>query len=337
MQRFLMTASLVALTAAPMAASAEANLRFAHWLPPQHALNTTGFEPWIESIGEASGGGITVEVYPAQQLGSATDHYDMARDGIADIAFVNPGYQPGRFPIIALGEQPFLVSNAKSGSRAFDEWYRDYAAQEMGDVHFCMAFLHDPGTFHSVEPMRLPSDVAGMNVRPAHATMGRFVNMLGGASVQVPAPEAREVLARGAADAITFPWDSIFLFGINEVTKHHIDMALYSTTFVLAMNRSTYEGLSEEDRAVIDQHCTSEWAEQVASGWADQEASGRQKAIDAGHTIYEPTDEDMQAWRDAAEPLMSEWEEGVSATGADPEAVRTSLTEKLEAAGALAE
>jgi hypothetical protein len=25
----------------------------------------------------------------------------MARDGIADAAYVNPGYQPGRFPIFA--------------------------------------------------------------------------------------------------------------------------------------------------------------------------------------------------------------------------------------------
>ena len=33
--------------------------------------------------------------------------------------------------------------------------------------------------------------------------MARFVNQIGGASVQVPAPEAREALAKGAADAIT--------------------------------------------------------------------------------------------------------------------------------------
>ena len=37
----------------------------------------------------------------------------MARDGIADFTYVNPGYQPGRFPIIAAGELPFLVSDAQ--------------------------------------------------------------------------------------------------------------------------------------------------------------------------------------------------------------------------------
>ena len=44
----------------------------------------------------------------------------MARDGIADFTYVNPGYQPGRFPIIAAGELPFLVGDAHGGIRAID-------------------------------------------------------------------------------------------------------------------------------------------------------------------------------------------------------------------------
>ena len=53
----------------------------------------------------------------------------MARDGIADLTYINPGYQPGRFPIIGAGELPFLCRNAKGGSQALDAWYRKYAEQ----------------------------------------------------------------------------------------------------------------------------------------------------------------------------------------------------------------
>ena len=60
-------------------------------------------------VEKASGGTIKYKIFPAQQLGKAFDHYDMARDGIADVTYVNPGYQPGRFPIVAAGELPFLV------------------------------------------------------------------------------------------------------------------------------------------------------------------------------------------------------------------------------------
>src|SRR5918996_953359 len=172
------------------------DLRLAHWVPPQHPLQPTGMEPWARSIAEASDGRLSITIFPAQQLGAAPDHYDMARDGIADIAFVNPGYQAGRFPIIPHGEIPFHITNAKGGSRALDAWYREYADEEMGDVKSCMAFLHSPGTFHSKDELTLPEDVQGKNIRPAQATIGRFVSLLGGASVWVPAPEARERLGR---------------------------------------------------------------------------------------------------------------------------------------------
>ena len=325
-----------ALAAVVAAAAAAEDLRLAHWVPAQHPLQPTGLEPWARSIAEASDGRLDITIFPAQQLGAAPDHYDMARDGIADIAFVNPGYQAGRFPIIAHGEIPFYFSDAKAGSRALDAWYREYADQEMGDVEFCMAFLHSPGTFHSKEKLTRPEDVAGKNVRPAQGTIGRFVSMLGGASVWVPAPEARETLARGAADAITFPWNSIYIFGIDGITTHHLDIPLYVTTFVLVMNQARYEGLSEADRQVIDDHCTSEWAERMAAGWAEWEDEGRTRMIEAPeHTVYEPTPEDVQAWRDAAAPLLDAWKADVAAKGADPDAIHDALIRSLKDHGAL--
>ena len=100
------------------AASAEDKtfeLKLSHWVPPSHPLQKA-IEEWGASIEKASGGTIKYKVFPSQQLGKAFDHYDMARDGIADFTYVNPGYQPGRFPIIAAGELPFLVGDAQGGN-----------------------------------------------------------------------------------------------------------------------------------------------------------------------------------------------------------------------------
>ena len=331
-------AATVAAVALPAATSAQETLTLSHWVPATHPLQTTGMEPWAESIAEASGGDLTIEIYPAQQLGAAPDHYDLARDGIVDIAFINPGYQPGRFPIIAAGELPFLIENAKGGSRALHEWYQDYAEQEMSDVYVCMVHLHDPGTFHGKEgPLQAPSDIAGKNVRPAHATLARFVNELGGASVQVPAPEMREVLSKGTADITASPWDSLFIFGAEDIVTHHLDVPLYVTTFAFVMNKDRIDSLSEENRAVIDDHCNPEWSERIASPWADAEAAGRQKIIDAGHEMYVPTDEEMQAWQDAAAPLTDEWKATVSDLGIDAEAAYQGLVDTLRANDALVE
>ena len=150
-------------------------LKLAHWVPPSHPLQKA-LEEWGASVEKASSGTIKCKVYPSQQLGKAFDHYDMARDGIADLTYVNPGYQPGRFPIIGAGELPFLISNAKGGAQALDAWYRKYAAKEMKDVKFCLAFMHDPGTIHSKsKKVMVPGDIKGMKIRPAHATMATFV------------------------------------------------------------------------------------------------------------------------------------------------------------------
>ena len=97
-------------------------------------------------------------LFRAQQLGKAADHYDMARDAIADLTWANPGYQAGRFPLFAAGELPFLIAKPGPGSAALDQWYRGYASKEMKDVKFCLAHLH-VGTMHSKKPIDSPEQL----------------------------------------------------------------------------------------------------------------------------------------------------------------------------------
>ena len=245
--RMKLAALSVAMVLAAGAASAQEKtfeLRLSHWVPPSHPLQKA-LEDWGASIEKASNGTIKYKVYPSQQLGKAFDHYDMARDGIADVTYVSPGYQPGRFPIIDAGNLPFMVSNAKEGTGALDEWYRKYAEKEMSDVKFCFAFFHDPGSFHSkTKKIVVPGDIKGMKIRPAHATMATWITQLGGTNVQSSAPEVRDILEKGVAEAVTFPWGSIVLFGIDKVTKYHMDAPLYATSFVWVMNKAKYNEMS---------------------------------------------------------------------------------------------
>ena len=304
-------------------------LKLSSWVPAQHPLNPS-LQAWAEDIKKASNGTITATLFPSEQLGKAFDHYDMARDGIADFAYVNPGYQPGRFPIMAGASLPFLFANAKGGTSAIDAWYKQYAAQEMKDVKMCFAFVHDPGTFHARKKITVPADLKGMKIRPATSTIGQMVTALGGTNVQASAPEARDMLERGVADALTFPWGSIVLFGIDKVVKYHMDAPLYVTPFVWVMNKDKYNGMSAAQKKVIDDHCTTEWAEKVASPWADFEYGGRAKiAAEPGHEIYKLTPEQMKAWRDAMAPVETQWAESVKKAGQDPKKVMDSLKANL--------
>ena len=430
--RFPLTAAAVAAavlalaTSVAQAADKPVMLKLSSWVPAQHPLNPS-LQAWADDIKKASGGTITSTLFPSEQLGKAFDHYDMARDGIADFAYVSPGYQPGRFPIIAGASLPFLFANAKGGTAAIDAWYRQYAAQEMKDVHFCFAFVHDPGSFHSrkkivlptdingmkirpatgtiaqmvkslggtnvqasapesrdmlergvadaitfpwgslqlfgidkavkyhmdvplyvtpfvwvmnkakyeaMSPAQkkvvLPSDVKGMKIRPATSTIGQMVTTLGGTNVQSSAPEARDMLERGVADALTFPWGSVALFGIDKVVKYHMDVPLYVTPFVWVMNKAKYDGLAPAQKKVIDEHCTTEWAEKVASPWADFEHNGIAKiAAEPGHEVYKLTPDQMKAWHNAMAPVEKEWAESVKKAGQDPAKVMDSLKADL--------
>jgi len=328
-------ALLIAGTTGALAQDKTFELKLSHWVPPSHPLQKA-LEDWGASVEKDSGGTIKYKVYPAQQLGKAFDHYDMARDGIADLTYINPGYQPGRFPIIGAGELPFLMTNAKGGTQALDAWYRKYAAQEMKDVKFCLAFVHDPGAFHSrSKKIVVPEDIKGMKIRPAHATMATFVTQLGGTNVQASAPEVRDILEKGVADAVTFPWGSVPLFGIDKVTKYHLDMPLYVTTFAFVFNKDKYNQMSAAQKKVIDDHCTPEWALKVASPWADFEHAGIAKIkAEAGHEVYEPTPAQIAEWKKAAQPLEEKWAEGVKKTGADPAVVMKELKAQLSKEGA---
>ncbi len=310
-------------------------IKLSTWLPAQHPLNPA-FQAWADDIKKASGGTITATLFPSEQLGKAFDHYDMARDGIADFAYVNPGYQPGRFPVMGASSLPFLISNAKGGSAAVDAWYRQYAGKEMKDVHFCLAFVHDPGTFHSTKKIVVPENVRNLKVRPAQSTIGQMVTVLGGTNVQASAPEARDMLERGVADAITFPWGSIVLFGIDKVVKYHLDAALYVTPFVWVMNKDKYDAMSPAQKKVIDDHCTTEWAEKVATPWADFEFAGRAKiAAEAGHEIDKLTPEQLAAWRKAVAPTETQWADATSKAGYDPKAALDGLKQSLSKHDAL--
>jgi len=323
-----------ALLAPARAADPQIDLKISLWVPPAHPL-VPSIKEWAADIEKASGGTIKSTIFPSEQLGKAFDHYDMTRDGIADVAYINPGYQPGRFPIESAADIPFTFSDAVKGSEALDAWYRKYAATEMKDTHFCFAIIHDPGTFHSRRKIVMPDDLKGVKVRPAQSQIAKLVTLLGGTNVQASAPEARDMIERGVADALTFPWGSVFLFGIDKVVKYHIDMPLYANGFTFNMNQAKYDSMSPAQKKVIDDHCTTEWAAKVAGPWGAFEAAGREKMKALpGHDVYKLTPEQMAAWESKVAPLRAAWAESVKATGADPDAIRKELEDSIAKYGA---
>ena len=154
-------------------------LRFSHWSPPQHPMSTISVPEWVNAVEKASNGSIKIQVFPAQQLGKAIDHYDMARDGLVDISWINAGFQPGRFPIAQALEMPWLYKDPQKMTLAFEEWYRPYAEKEMKDVKVCQLQILFPSIVHTKKEIKTPADFKALKVRVANSTQSRYLSGLG--------------------------------------------------------------------------------------------------------------------------------------------------------------
>ena len=85
-----MTSAFTLVSTPAAAQDKTVTLKISLWVPPAHPLVPATIA-WAKDIEKASGGTIKAAGFPSQQLGKAFDHYDMAKDGIADITYVNPG------------------------------------------------------------------------------------------------------------------------------------------------------------------------------------------------------------------------------------------------------
>lgn len=329
-----------ALATSVAAAGAQAqernfNLKFSYWVPPSHQL-IVQTKNWGDSITKASNGTIKVTVYPSSQLGSGKDHYDMVKDGIADIGLINPGYTPGRFPIIGATDQPFLINNAMKAAPALAKWYAKYKDREMKEVMTCHVFTHEPGTFHSRKKIMTPDDVKGYKIRTANQTIAEYVTLMGGTSVQVPIMEAFETLQRGMTDSLTIPPGGLITMRFGELVKFHLDAPLYVSTFTNNINKRVYESMSPAQKKVIDDHCTPEWSAGINSLWSKEEDDLLVKLrADKGREFYKITDAQLAQWRKAAEPLFTGWKESVRKAGYNPDEIWSELQTHLKSTGAL--
>ncbi len=322
------------LAAAAGAALAQSEMRFAHFVPTTHR-SVVGIQLWAESLSKATGGKLTVRIFPSEQLGKAKDQYDMVRDGIADAAWVVPGYTPGRFPVASLLELPFIASNANAGSRAFDEWYRGQASREMTEVFYCLGFLQDPGVLHTSKKVVGPQDLKGLKLRSPTAPLSEFFQLIGASSVAIPAPQVREAIERGTIDGAAFGWQTSESLGINKAARYHLDAPFYTVPVTYLINRGFYDKQTPEVRRAIDDHCNGSWAQKIGADWAAWEANGRGKAAtDSGHVLTPLSAAQLQAWRQSAAPLMEQWKAAVEKSGVNAEVALKDLRERLMKVGA---
>lgn len=317
--------ALAALTATGALAQ-EVTLRLHQFLPAQANVPKLVLDVWADNVEEASGGRIEVERYAAMALGGTPPELmDQAIDGIADVVWTVVGYTPGRFPTTEVFELPFMVEDARAASSAYWQMFETHMEDtEFADVKILGTWVHGPGMFHTDAPVESPADLEGMKIRGGSRLVNQLLELLGAEPVGMPVPAVSEALSKGVINGTTIPWEVTTSLRVPELVDNHTEFegpALYNLTFVLAMNKATYEGLPADLQQVIDDNSGLEFSIFAGGTQADADGPARQFAVDNGNNIITISEEDAAEWRAIAQPIYDSWVADMAERGIDGQAL----------------
>ncbi len=309
-------AAAAATLGTPLAAFGQqtVTLKFHTFMAPMSNVWLTMHKPWMEKVEKDSGGRIKFEAYPAMQLGGTpVQLYDQARDGVVDIVWTLPGNTAGRFPRIEVFELPFMMNNAEATSKAYWEYFQTQAPDEFKETHVIALQVHGPGMFHTVaKPIRTAADLRGMKMRGPTRLVTKLLGSLGATPVGMPLPQIPDALSKGTIEGCVIPWEVVPSVKVHELTKFHSEFpadmpALYTTTFVMAMNKAKYDGLPPDLKKVID--ANSGMAASAFLGRTQQgnDPNGRKSAVDRGNTLYTFTKAEAEEFIKRSAALDDEW------------------------------
>jgi TRAP-type C4-dicarboxylate transport system substrate-binding protein len=257
----LAAAMSLGLVAGAQAQQQTVTLKFHTFMAPQSNVWRSMLVPWMEKVEKDSGGRIQFEKYPSMQLGGTPlQLYDQARDGVVDVVWTLAGNTPGRFPRVEVFELPFMMTSAEATSRAYWEYTQTCASGEFKDTQLLAVNVHGPGMFHSRDKqIRNVGDLKGMKVRGPTRAVTRMLGALGATPVGMPLPQIPDALSKGVVDAVVIPWEVTTAVKVDELAKFHTEFdpaagGLYTTAFVVAMNKAKYDSLPADLKRIIDQN-----------------------------------------------------------------------------------
>jgi TRAP-type C4-dicarboxylate transport system substrate-binding protein len=314
-------AAVAAFCAAPAFAQ-EVTLKLHQFLPAQANVPKLILDVWADNVEESSGGRIKVDRFPSMQLGGKPPELmDQAIDGVADIVWTVVGYTPGRYPSTEVFELPFMMTNARAVSHAYWEMFDKHMKDtEFKDVKILGTWVHGPGMIHTADPVETPEDLEGMKIRGGGRSVNALLTELGATPVGMPVPAIPEGLSKGVIDGTTIPWEVTAALKVPELVENHTEFtgkALYTLTFVLAMNKEKYESLPDDLKKAIDDNSGLEFSVFAGGTQADSDGPSREMALDLGNNVITLDEDQTAIWRERAQPIYDQWIADMKEKGID--------------------
>lgn len=249
--------------------------------------------------------GLDIRIFPTQSLFKAREQYTPLSRGQLDMTVLPLSYAGGLQPAFNLTLMPGLVKNHDHAARLNESPFMDAIEEKMAEDDV-MVLVHGylAGGFAGKETcITSPDDMAGLQTRAA----GRaFEQMLAGAGASIASMASSEIynaMQTGVLDAANTSSSSFVSYRIYEQVSCYTPAGDYALWFMyqpLLINKSTFDGLTEEQQqALLDGAAIAEafYLEEAKK----EDAASRDVFVQAGVEIAEMSEEDFNAWRALAQ------------------------------------
>jgi TRAP-type C4-dicarboxylate transport system substrate-binding protein len=266
-------------------------------------------KPFVDAVNAEAKGLLEIEVHFSGELGKEpAQQAQMVADGVADLAFIFPGYSPERFSDNTVIELPGLFQDAREASTAFTRLIAAGALKGYEDFYVIGAYTSPLETIHSRRPIASIDDLKEMRIRVSNATEVAALQRLGARPVTIPVTMTWEAISNGTIDGAVLPPVMLFEFGAGRVTSYHYLLNISVASNALVINRKKFDSLPEEVQDIIRKH-SGEWP--LAGFVQSLDAANRQVmeqlASNSHRKIVYPSQTDLDKAKAAFKGFVDEW------------------------------
>jgi TRAP-type C4-dicarboxylate transport system substrate-binding protein len=311
MLRILARCLLFALALSPAAACAAEpiKLKLAFFSSDTASLYNGGVKPFVDAVNAEASGLLEIEVFFRGALGKApAQQPQLVRDGVADIAFIVPGYTADQFPDNAVIELPGLFRDQREASLAYTRMIASNALRGYEDFIVITAFTVEPHSIHTRRPIASLDDLNGLKIRVNNPTEATTFEKLGMRGIVMPVNQIADALASGAIDGAALPPSMLAEFGVGRLATYHYMIHADAPSLALVMSRSKFMSLPPQAQDIIRKH-SGEWSVAQSNAFFEEiNAKSMQQLLaePRRHVIF-PSPADQLRIDAAFKEVIDEW------------------------------
>ena len=323
-KKALATAAMAVASFGAQAQAPAVTLKVHHFLGPQSIQHTTMMGEWCRNIARDSNNRMQCQIFPAMQLGGTPIQlYDQVRDGVVDVAWTLQAYT-AKLQKLEVFELPFMMSNAEATSRASWDYAERFMQDEFKDVKLLAVHVHGPGNIYTKnKQVRTMADLRGLKMRAPTRQVNKMMAAMGATPVAMPVPQVTEALSKGVIDGAVIPYEVAPGLKVHELTNFTAETdrsynALYTTVFIVPMNKAKYDSLPADLKAVIDKNSGREFSAFLGRTQSGHDAVGKKIFSEAkNQTITVIPTTELEKWKKSTDALDDAWMKEMTAKGAN--------------------